>query len=308
MSVARLLTAATVAACLLLPAAGRADTRFYVSSGLGGHVALAMHLVSGDTDRASRCDQFVNPAYAALPGCTDSDRTAGAVDDWQSRFGSARGILAGAAFGYRLTRRVRVEAEYLHQAADYDRTARIEDPSGAPFTTLFGAELPLAHERIGGVTTSSVFANVHLDFPNRSRVTPSVGAGAGIGFAGMDYGVIWARPLEPALIDYAAGLPNETEVRQLLAGTVTTDQALLRDTLVGYQVLAGLDVALTEAVSLGVTGRWSRFGQFSASDSYDRLRSHVSNVRRDGSEPVTYTVETGDVGFAALGLHLKYHF
>ena len=308
MSTARLVAAAAAAACLLLPAAGRADTRFYVSSGLGGHFAPGLHLVSGDTDRASRCDQFVNPAYAALPGCTDSDRTAGAVDDWQSRFGGARGLLAGAAFGYRPTSRIRIEAEYLHQSADYDRTAGIEDPSGTLFTTVIGPELPLAHERIGGVTTSSVFANIHLDFPNRSRVTPSVGAGAGIGFAGMDYGVIWARPLDPALIDYAAGLPNEAEVRQLLAGTVTTDQALLRDTLVGYQVLAGLDIALTEAVSLGVTGRWSRFGTFSASDTYDRLRSHVSNVRRDGSEPVAYTVETGDIGFAGFGLHLKYHF
>lgn len=308
MSVARLPAAAAAAACLLGPAAGWADTRFYVSSGLGGHFAPAVHLVSGDTDRASRCDEFVNPAYAALPGCTDRDRTVGAVDDWQSRFGSARGIVAGAAFGYRLSGRLRIEAEFLHQAADYDRTARIEDPSGVPFTTLRGAELPLAQERIDGVASRSVFANVHLDFPNRSRVTPSVGVGAGLGFAGMDYGVIWARPLDPALIDYAAGLPNEAEVRELLAGTVTTAQALLRDTLVGYQVLAGLDVALTGTVSLGVTGRWSRFGRFSASDDYDRLRSHASNVRRDGSEPVIYTVETDDVGFAAFGLHLKYHF
>ena len=297
-----------VLAVAVAPRGALADTRFYVAAGLGLHAAPGVHLVSGDTDRPSRCDEFVNPAFAALPGCTDPDRSQGAVDAWQSRFRAARGITAGGAFGYRLAPRVRIEAEYLRGSAEYGRTAPLEDPAGTPFTTVFGPEMPLAHERLGGVAVDAFFANVHVDFPNRTRVTPSVGFGAGAGRAGMDYGVIWARSPDPADIDYAAGLPNEAEVRRLLAGTVTTVQASLRDTLPGYQVLAGVDVALGGSVSLAVTGRWSRFGRFAAGGAYDRLRSHASGVRRDGSEPVVYTVTTRDIGLAGVTLHLKYHF
>ena len=297
-----------IAAVGVAPCVAETDARFYLTTGLGIEAAPAVHLVSGDTDRPSRCDEFVNPQYVTIPGCTDPDRSVGAVDAWQSHFGSARGNLVTAAFGYRLTARVRIEVEYLRGAAEYDQTALIEDPSGVPFTTIFGAEMPLAQERIGGVTVNALFANVHLDFPNRTRVTPWVGGGGGVGVAGMDYGVIWARNLDPATIDYAAGLPNEEEVRQLLAGTVTTVQASLSDTLTGYQVLGGVDVALSRSVSIAVTGRWSRFGGFSAGGAYDRLRSHESGVRKDGSEPVVYTVTTGDVGLTGVGLSLKYRF
>lgn len=304
----RSLAAIAAAYGVLAPAAGRADTRFYVGAGLGGHFAPAVRLVSGDDDRPSLCDQFVNPAFAARPGCTDPDRGIGAVDDWRSRFAGARGLLAAAAFGYRPNGRVRVEAEYLHRTAAYGRTAPILTPSGTPYTEVFGAELPLARERIGSAAADSLFANVLVDFPNRSRGTPWIGAGAGVGAVRLDYSALWARALDPALIDSAAGLPNEAEVRGLLAGTVTSAQAALRDTLPAGQVLAGFDVALAGTVSLGVTGRWTRFGRFGAGGGYDRLRSHVSNVRRDGSEPVAWRVETGDLGFAGVHLSLKYGF
>ena len=303
-----ILVAAVVAAVIAPGGAHAQDTRFYVNLGLGLQAAPGLHLVSGDTDRPSRCDEFVNPAFARIPGCTAPDRSAGAVDAWQSRFPGAAGTLTAAAFGYRFTSRIRVEAEYVGGAAEYGRTGPLEDPGGVLFTTIFGAEMPLAHERVGGVTAHALFANVHVDFPNRTRLTPSVGAGAGAGVAGMDYGVIWARSLDPATIDYAIGLPNEAEVRQLLAGSVTTTQESLRDTVGAYQVLAGLDVALSESVALAVTGRWSRFGRFSAGGDYDRLRSHESGVRRDGSEPVVYTVTTRDLGLAGVTVSLKYHF
>lgn len=304
----RSLAAAAAVAGVLAPAAGRADTRFYVGAGLGGHFAPAVRLAAGDDDRSSLCDQFVNPAFAARPGCTDPDRGVGAVDDWRSRFAGARGLLAGAAFGFRLTGRVRVETEYLHRTAAYGRTAPILTPAGTPYTEVFGAELPLAQERIGSAAADSLFANVFLDFPNRSRVTPWIGAGAGVGAARLDYSALWARALDPAVIDLAAGLPNEAEVRGLLAGTVTSAQAALRDTLPAGQVLAGFDVALAGTVSLAVTGRWTRFGRFGAGGAYDRLRSHASNLRRDGSEPVAWRVETGDLGFAGVHLSLKYGF
>ena len=66
-----------------------------------------------------------------------------------------------------------------------------------------------AEDRIGSLSSQNVFANAYVDFPGRSRVTPYVGAGVGIGLAKLDYGDLWARNPDPGPIGTAAGLPNE---------------------------------------------------------------------------------------------------
>ena len=68
---------------------------------------------------------------------------------------------------------------------------------------------------------------------------------------------MWARNPDPTAIATGAGLPNAAEIRRNLAGTTSVAQTELRDRLFGYQVLFGVDYALTESVSLGVKGRWS---------------------------------------------------
>ena len=48
---------------------------------------------------------------------------------------------------------------------------------------------------------------------------------------------------------------------------------------------------MSDAVSLGIKGRWVRFGRFAAADiEWERLRSHASQLRLDGSEPVTFRI------------------
>ena len=95
-----------------------------------------------------------------------------------------------------------------------------------------------------------------VDFPGRSRLTPYVGVGGGIGRTELDYGDLWARNPDPDAIGTAAGLPNEAEIRRTLAATTTSKQAELHDRLTGYQVLGGVDYAMSDAVSLGVKVRW----------------------------------------------------
>ena len=71
-----------------------------------------------------------------------------------------------------------------------------------------------------------------------------------------------------------------------------------------------MNYALTEDVSLGVKGRWLRGGAFESDDSliWDPLRSHVPNLRRDGSEPVSGQVLTDASTLWAVGLSLTYGF
>ena len=106
-----------------------------------------------------------------------------------------------------------------------------------------------AEDRIGSLSSQNVFANAYVDFPGRSRVTPYVGAGVGIGLTKLDYGDLWARNPDPAAIGTAAGLPNEAEIRRSLAATTTSKQAELHDRPTGDQVLGGVDYAMSDAQS-----------------------------------------------------------
>lgn len=284
-----------------LPA--QADVDFYWSAELGANVAPKVLLRSGDTDRAARCDEFVNPRYAEIEACVNPNRGVGAVDDWQSRFDSAGGVFAGVAAGFERGR-ARVELEFAHRTANYDQSSSILHPDGEAFTAIFGAELPEAEERLGGLRTSNLFANAYWRFPNAGRFTPFVGVGAGIAEVRMEYRALWRRSDDPNTVRTAAGLPNEEQVRRNLAGTVSQAGGTLRDTLRGYQLLFGVEHEWKPKLILSVQARWARFGAFEASGEYDQLRSHVSNLRRDGSEPVIYRVRNDDTSFVAVSLRL----
>ena len=163
----------------------------------------------------------------------------------RSDYGRAAGMLAGVSAGYRFGGRVRVEAEWFHRESEYDRTSPVASATGDTVDKL-GGEIQRAEVRIGSISSHNVFANVYIDFPSASRVTPYVGAGIGMGLVEMDYGDLWTRNPDPAAIVTAAGLPNEAEIRRNLAATTTTSQTELHDRLTGYQVLGGADYAVSE--------------------------------------------------------------
>ena len=307
MRVRRRVRLATGILAVALPCVAAADGGWYIAPYTGGNVDSGLSLRGGDNDRASRCDEFVNPAFAALPGCTNPDRGEGAVDAWMSEFDSGGGALFGAALGRQVGQRIRLEVEYVYADTGHDQASPILDPSGVPFTETFGAELPVAEERIGGLTTQSVFLNAHFDHPLGERVALHAGIGAGFSRARLDYSVIWARSLDPTTVETAAGLPNEAQVRANLAGTVSSAVATLRDDGFSYQCMAGVSRVLSPALTLDLQLRWTRIGDFEdGGHAYDRLRSHASNLRRDGSEPVTYRVSASGLGFWGLSLGLRY--
>ena len=105
-------------------------------------------------------------------------------------------------------------------------------------------------------------------------------------------------------------LPNFDDIRQNLAATTSSFQGVLSDKLVSQQVLVGVNYALTEGLSVGVKGRWVHGAAFESDDAlvWDPLRSHVPNLRRDGSEPVSGQLLTDASTLWDVGLSLTYHF
>ena len=289
------------------PAAAQSASGFYLSQEVGLNLAPGVELLGVSNDRASRCDEFINPRYAEVPGCTDPNRGSGA--GWRTAYDGAAGLLAGVAAGYRFGGRLRVEAEWFHRESEYDQTAPVTSATGDTLGKL-GGEIQRADNRLGSLSSHNVFANVYVDFPSRSRLTPYVGLGGGVGLTELDYGDLWARNPDPAAIGTAAGLPNEAEIRQNLAATTSSTQVELDDRLPAYQVLGGVDYAMSDAVSLGVKVRWVRFGRFLAEGiEWERLRSHPSQLRLDGSEPVTFRLRTARaLSFVGVSLTMRYTF
>lgn len=315
-----------IAACVLAPGFVQADSGFYFSSEMGANFAPNMDINGTGYDGASDCDEYINPDYDKFrdpnyvidpltpkaPNCAEQG-----ITKWASDMGSANGILAGAAVGYRLRDRYpdspwghfRLELEYFYRESEYNQTSPVVATGGAAFAKEDG-ELQRAEDRVGSLTSHNLFGNLYFDFINDSRFTPYLGFGAGAGFTNMDYGSLWARNSDPAAITTGERWVATTreKIRRNLANTTSSVQTELSDTLFGYQILFGVDYALTESVSLGAKGRWVTFSSFSDTVVWNPLRSHPPNRRLDGSQPVFGRVETDDISLFGFTLNLKYHF
>ncbi len=322
---------------VVAPGWAQAGSGFYVSGDLGINIASGMDTIGTSDDRPSVCDEYINPSYDTVEdssgadskgklystyNCTGSDRGAGGR--WTNEFDGATGILAGAAVGYSFAGQnrngplggLRVELEYFYRQSNYDQTADIFGGAGTQQDKL-ADEIVQATDRIGGITSHNLFGNLFYDFANTSRFTPYIGVGGGVGFTDMEYGSVWARNEDSKKADDSyrittgEGLPNYDEIRRNLAKTVSVGQATLSDVLLGFQVLFGVDYAVTEATSLGLKGRWVRFGSFSDDFIWYPLRSHEPYLRKPGAsdrEPVSGRLKTDDVEFFGISVNLKYRF
>lgn len=303
---------AAIAAIGLLIAPGVAHAQFYLAGDVGAASAAGPVMEGHDNDRGGVCDEFINPRFADVPGCTAPRRRG---DSWVSEFGSAGGVLGGVAAGYGLADRFsgsllgrfRLEAEYFYRSSAFNEAVGVRFGSGdSAFAANRAGEVVLAEDSLDSMVGHNVFGNLYLDFASGSRFMPYVGIGVGVGFTEAGYGALGLLNNDPARIASAAGLPNEAQVRRNLAGTVVSERGELSDRMGGYQLLFGVDYELTESTSVGMRGRWVGFEAFQDRGAWDRLRSHDSQLRLDGSEPVAYEIKLDDVALFSVGLELKY--
>ena len=115
------------------------------------------------------------------------------------------------------------------------------------------------HE-IANFSSHQVFLNALYSFRTGVSWRPYVGLGAGV--ARIDYRYL-SEGIELDIVpsfEPPAGTPEDIFVPGIFsARTVTVIDSELRDNVLGFQVLAGIDRTLTEEVSAFVTLRWSRF-------------------------------------------------
>lgn len=284
------------------PGAGAAD--LYAGFSFGGNVSPSVTLVSRSDDRASICDEFINPRALSIPACTAPGRGAG--DGWLAPFDGGSGLSAGAQIGARLSPRYRIAALYGYNATHFDQTVSSTDATGADFDKISN-ELAVGEETLGAATSHALFLAAFRDWPNGSRWTPYAGIGVGVVWARKDFSYLWSRSPDPADISTGAGQPNVEEIRRNLAGTASVGRTVLRDTLTGYFLDVGMDRALSDGLSMGLSLRWTNSGEFE-SDAYqgDLLRSHEPNLRLDGSEPVSAWSSTEDTGRLVVMLSLRF--
>ena len=284
-----------VAACLT---AADAAAQWYVGVGIGGNASRDVIVESSSNDRASICDEYINPRALSVAGCTVPDRGAG--DGWLAALDPGAGFSGEAELGLRLSPRWRLAAVYGRSGTDFDQTVSSTDATGADFDKISN-ELSVGQETLGASTSDDFHLVAHRDWPNSTRWTPYAGAGVAVSRTRKDFAWRWERSADPADIATGAGEPNAAEIRRNLAGTVSVGRRTLRDTMVGYVLSAGVDRQLSARASVGLKAQWKRFEAFE-SDGYtgDLLRSHPPNLRLDGSEPVSTWSRTRDTGRFSL--------
>ena len=336
-----------LATWVMAPGWAQAGSGFYLSGDLGANFSKGVSFEGASNDTYSECDQYLNEDFmidGACPG-DRGDIPNSFIPDWDSAFDGGQGILAGAAVGYSFAGQnpnsplagFRVELEYFYRESKHDQSASpgngltCRPPSGTCNKIDAGEFDTGPHERLGSITSHNLFANVFYDFNNTSRFTPYIGIGGGIGVTDADWSSHWARSanidrltsglnelaMDPSRADdrmIFEHLAGDTAYLDNLRNATSIAQTTLSDTLWGLQILFGVDYAVTEAMSLGLKGRWVKFSSFSDGLFWNPLRGHAPYVRFDGTRDnptgpmIQGRMSTSDIEFFGISVNMKYHF
>ena len=285
----------------------QSEERFYVGAEIGALRSPAVTVIGDSNDRSSLCDEFINPLYASIPGCTATNRGEG--DNYQVPFDGTAGTLANAFVGYQVFPHLHAELEYVTRTSNYGQRSGVRSAQGVNFDKL-SDEISLAEEWLGTVTSRGLMANVYWSpsFADYISIRPYAGVGIGFGSTRVGYGSVWSRSTSPDDIATGSDQPNADDIARNLAGTASSAHDTMKDTQLTYQFLIGFSYPVRESVSIDVRARWMVFQEFEGIIVWDPLRSHVPNIRKDGSEPVHGAMSTDDLSFLGISIGMKHHF
>ena len=137
-------------------------------------------VVSRSNDRASVCDEFINPRAVLVPGCTTPDRGVG--DGWVAPFSDGGGLLAGLGVESEIAGPWTLAVDYSRVRAVFDQTVASTDAQGVDFEKL-SHELAVGQERLGTVRTHGVHGVLQRSPLRYGRMRPY--GGIGLGDAGV---------------------------------------------------------------------------------------------------------------------------
>jgi len=215
-------------------------------------------------------------------------------------FAPGAGFAEGATLGYAFGNGLRFEAEYLNRRqGSQRRLARLGSGGGETFDQKESEwdENDLPSERVYDLSAHHFFLNAYYDLRNDSPFTPYSGGGIGVGSTEMRYSARFLRRSDLG-----------TEPWQMAAaGTVSDIDTELGKTRFGFQVVGGVDYALSDDLSVGAKARWTRLSDVDRDDrSWKRVTGHEP-IRADGVTPLTTDFEVGDTDSWTFTVGLKYY-
>ena len=267
-----------------MPFASHAADGVYFGAELGASVPGGFSLTRTNHGVPTNCDQWLGGHDFDGDGVDDVPLPPGecaprALPAGANEVDLDAGLLAAASVGV-ARGRLRVEAEYVHRRQS-GGTASLVVP-GDPKQREFVRR----EEGADDVRVDSLFANLYWMFPAASggKWTPYVGVGVGAMRMSFDYAATSVRTGDAAALIALGRNPNA-------AGTTSSAMAGLSDTLLGYQVLAGMHYRLGEDRSINLKLRYAdALSEFSAGGNRWRaLRDHASTVAPGGA-PVRYDI------------------
>lgn len=262
-------------------------------------------VVSRSDDRSSVCDEYINPNALNLPECTTSERGVG--DGWSAPFSDGGGLLAGIGVEFDIPGPWKLAFGYSRARLIFNQTVASTDAQGVDFEKLSN-ELEIGQERLGTLKTHGLHGVVQFYPLRRGRFQPYVGIGSGYAAIRADFGWNWQRSADPLSISTGQDQLNFDEIRKNLAGTASTGMALFKRNVHMFVFVGGVDVAVGDRFSVGVRVRRIQYPSVEVGPyAGETLRSHVPNLRLDGSEPVSTWSTLPSTGVTDMGVLLKYH-
>ena len=279
----------------------------YAGLAIGVANASVIESTNSGITHPTRCDRHLYPASVSPPSGDPAclDNTPAILSS--NKFEPGIGMIGGFMIGYR-TGGLRFEAEYLHRYMG-DDTQPIGGTTSASLldkNSEWSTDHP-PHEWIGDFRAHQFFANVYYDFLNDSRWTPYVGGGAGLAVTKLSYYAQFTRKPDAEYLQIAFTPDWPDVAKSAAAGTASILDTEISETVFGFQGLAGVDYALSERTSVGVTFRWALIGDVTDRATWETIRSHAPVVA-DGVTPFDSDMEFANAGYQALTVNLKYWF
>ncbi len=309
----RLFAAAAFFATAMLAGASTLSAQssrgFYVSMGVGFVQGSGTESTLSGPNSPTRCDRLLYPNLADAPrdaGCLAGSELGG-LYSYDPELGLGGSLAAGYTLG---PLNIEVEAFQRHQVIHHTLLT-LGTQSGAAIT---GKDTEWSPDRppwgdISEFRGRQFFANLTYSVPTGSRLTPFVGVGGGLSQVAYRHYLGFARKsIAEGYLEAFGGSRAEPgaspDWQRAAAGTVSELTADVSETGLGFQLLAGLDYAVSGQVSIGLKGRWMQTPDVSVDAQWTTIRSHAP-VHADAVTPFVSTLDFARLGYWALSANMK---
>ena len=299
---------AMVALALLAGASASSEGRPYVAVAFG-FAAEEVNADSTGVNHPTRCDRLLYAAGASVPddaACSDNSP--------RRMFGDAfdlDGAFAGMANAGYAWDRIRIEAEFVsrgHGGATVPALAAAGNAALSGKTSEWNPN-SLPFLRLSNFRASHAFVNLHYAFDLGAAWTPTLGVGLGLASVNATYEASFLRrTLADGYVTAVGGDPAQPEDWQVAAaGSASVLEHEMEGNVFGYQIIAGLERALSDDTDLFLSARWSAFDALEEDGLWTTVRSHAP-MQADGVTPFTTRQSLDDIGGVAVFAGIRHAF